>query len=106
MGNLFAKPFALGIGPQTCGTEKLRYYFKGREDVALPKVQEIFYFDRHVQRGPLFYKEHFDNVMASQLVMELTRRRNGPPNYWGGIPRFSVFFGTLWSALTRFISNI
>lgn len=72
MGNLFAKPFALGIGPQTCGTEKLRYYFKGREDVALPKVQEIFYFDRHVQRGPLFYKEHFDNVMASQLVMELT----------------------------------
>lgn len=72
MGNLFAKPFALGIGPQACGTEKLRSYFSGRDDVALPNVQEIFYFDRHVQRGPLFYKEHFDHVMVTSLVMELT----------------------------------
>lgn len=72
MGNLFAKPFALGIGPQTCGTEKLRSYFQSHERVTLPKVQEIFYFDRHVQRGPLFYKEHFDNVMAADIVIELT----------------------------------
>lgn len=72
MGNLFAKPFALGIGPQGCGTEKLYAYFKAHDGVALPNVQEIFYFDRHVQRGPLFYKGHFDNVMAAELVMELT----------------------------------
>ncbi len=72
MGNLFAKPFALGIGPQNCGTEMLQAFFKGHEAVALPNVQEIFYFDRHVQRGPLFYKGHFDNVMAAELVMELT----------------------------------
>ena len=72
MGNLFAKPFALGIGPQGCGTDKLHAYFKGHAAVVLPDVQEIFYFDRHVQRGPLFYKEHFDNVMAADLVMELT----------------------------------
>lgn len=72
MSGLFSKPFALSIGPQGCGTDILHTYFKGRGDIALPDVQEIFYFDRHVQRGEDFYKSHFKNVMDAALVMELT----------------------------------
>lgn len=72
LNGLFSKPFALSIGPQACGTDILHAYFKARGDVALPNVQEIFYFDRHIQRGPDFYKSHFQDVMNAALVMELT----------------------------------
>ena len=72
MNGLFSKPFALSMGPQACGSDILHAYFKARGDVVLPKVQEIFYFDRHIQRGPDFYKSHFQDVMNAALVMELT----------------------------------
>ncbi len=72
MNSLFSKPFVLSIGPQACGTEVLHDYFKQRTDVALPKVQEIFYFDRHMHRGADFYKSHFKDSETVKLFMELT----------------------------------
>ncbi|MEM7651138.1 MAG: hypothetical protein AAF204_03525 [Pseudomonadota bacterium] len=71
MSILFSKPFALSIGPQGCGADDLHEYYEARADVALPNVREIFFFDRHVQRGPDFYREHFDEKDA-ELVMEIT----------------------------------
>jgi len=68
----FPRPFALSIGPQACGVDILRDYFKIRKDVCLPSVQEICYFDRHIQRGPDFYKEHFNLSEDVALYMELT----------------------------------
>lgn len=72
MSILFSKPTALSIGPQGCGSDILHAYFKKRKDVALPNVHEIFYFDRHIQRGPDFYKEHFEDYKSADLVMEVT----------------------------------
>ena len=72
MSILFSKPTALSIGPQGCGTDMLYAYFKKRKDIALPNVHEIFYFDRHIQRGPDFYKSHFDDYKSADMVMELT----------------------------------
>ena len=69
---LFSKPFALSIGPQACGANILHDYFRSREDVVLPHVREIFYFDRHIQRGSEFYKEHFRDSHNAALFMELT----------------------------------
>src|SRR5262245_58826198 len=70
--SLFGKPAALSIGPQRCGTSRIHDYFKARGDVCLPDVKEIFYFDRHFQRGPEFYAEHFKIEPQHRLVMELT----------------------------------
>ena len=73
MNSLFAKPFALSIGPQRCGTRWLEAYLRGRGDVCLPEtVKEIFFFDRHFQRGPEFYISHFHPQDRHALVMELT----------------------------------
>jgi hypothetical protein len=65
--------FGLSIGPQRCGTQHLRRYFKARSDVCLPAdAQEIFYFDRHFQRGPDFYFSHFHPREDNHMLLELT----------------------------------
>lgn len=72
MNPIFDKPYALAMGPQRCGTRWLEAYLRGRGDVCLPDVKEIFYFDRHFQRGAEFYTAHFNARPAHVLVMELT----------------------------------
>jgi hypothetical protein len=73
MNSLFKKPFALAMGPQRCGTRWLEAYIRSRGDVCLPtNVKEIFYFDRHFQRGPEFYASHFNPQPQHALVMELS----------------------------------
>ncbi len=73
MDTLFDRPVALSIGPQRCGTSWMYDYLKARGDICLPSgVREIFYFDRHFQRGPEFYASHFSPEPAHKLVMELT----------------------------------
>lgn len=73
MGNLFNRPVALSIGPLRCGTSWMHNYLKSREDICLPEgVKEIFYFDRHFQRGREFYASHFLLKPDHKLVMELT----------------------------------
>jgi hypothetical protein len=72
MSDLFSKPFALSIGPQACGTDVLRNYFKRRSDVILPDVEEVFFFDRHIHRGADFYKSHFQEREEAALFMELS----------------------------------
>lgn len=74
MGKLFDNmPVALTIGPQGCGTPWIYDYIKMRGDVCLPAgVREIFYFDRHHQRGPEFYASHFDPQPHHKLIMEIT----------------------------------
>ncbi len=68
---LFGKPFVLSMGPQKCGNEWLEHYFRSRKDVCMPDdVKEIFYFDRHVQRGPEFYISHFDPREEHKIVIE------------------------------------
>ncbi len=65
--------FGLSIGPQRCGTQHLRRYFKARDDVCLPAdAREIFYFDRHFQRGPEFYFSHFHPRDRNHMLLELT----------------------------------
>ena len=73
MNNLFNKAFALSIGPQRCGTRWIDAYIRSRGDVCLPEtVKEIFFFDRHFQRGPEFYVSHFHPQDHHVLAMELT----------------------------------
>lgn len=70
---LFDRPFALSIGPQRCGAVWLDRYLRSRGDICLPyDVKEIFYFDRHFQRGPEFYISHFDVESHHKLVCELS----------------------------------
>jgi len=65
--------FGLSIGPQRCGTEHLRRYFLARKDVCLPsEAQEVFYFDRHFQRGVDFYLSHFHPHDTNHMLLELT----------------------------------
>ena len=69
---LFDKPFVLSIGPQHGGSATLEVYLRGRGDIALPAdVKEIFYFDRHFQRGAGFYASHFYPEDTHIAVMEL-----------------------------------
>ncbi len=73
MKNLFDRPVALTMGPQRCGVSWIYDYLEGRGDVCLPSVvKEIFYFDRHYQRGPEFYTEHFKPQPQHRLIAELT----------------------------------
>ena len=73
MTALFSRPFALSIGPQRCGASFLQAYFKSRQDVCLPKrVDEVFFFDRHFQRGDDFYTGHFDVQDQHAIVLEVT----------------------------------
>lgn len=69
---LFSKAFALSIGPQFCGSEQLRSYFEGHHDVCLPDVQDVFFFDRHIDRGARFYKSHFNPRDHVRLFMDVT----------------------------------
>ncbi len=73
MESLFDRPVALSIGPQRCGTEWIAGYLRRRGDICLPwDASEIFYFDRHFQRGPEFYASHFKPQPQHKLIMELT----------------------------------
>lgn len=70
---MFDKPFALSMGPQRAGTTWLDRYLRSRGDICLPfDVKEIFYFDRHYDRGADFYKSHFKPGDKDSLVMEIT----------------------------------
>ncbi|HQX26775.1 MAG TPA: sulfotransferase domain-containing protein [Alphaproteobacteria bacterium] len=73
MEKLFDKPVVLSIGPQGCGVPWIYDYMKSRADVCLPsEAREIFYFDRHFQRGPEFYASHFNVEPQHKIVMELS----------------------------------
>jgi hypothetical protein len=73
MNKLFDRPVALTIGPAGCGTPWIYDYMRVRGDVCLPSgVREIFYFDRHFQRGPEFYAAHFQPEERHKLIMEIT----------------------------------
>lgn len=61
------------MGPQRTGSSWLDKYFRERGDVALPKdVKEIFFFDRHFQRGANFYKSHFEIYEQHKAIAEVT----------------------------------
>ena len=69
----FDRPAVLSIGPQGCGVRWVYDYMKARGDVCLPRdAREIFYFDRHFQRGPEFYTSHFQVEPQHKVVMELS----------------------------------
>ena len=70
---LFNKPFALAIGPQRAGTSWLDRYLRMRGDICVPEeVKEIFFFDRHFERGTGFYKSHFQPKPHHELIIEIT----------------------------------
>lgn len=70
---IFEKPFVLCIGPQRAGTSWIRQYFRDRGDVCLPQdVAEIFYFDRHYERGLDFYRSHFHPSESHKIIMEVS----------------------------------
>ncbi|MCB9982981.1 MAG: sulfotransferase domain-containing protein [Rhodospirillales bacterium] len=72
MADLFTKLFALSISPQACGTDALYRYFSRHRDVALPRVREVFFFDRHFHRGADFYKSYFADGLDVTMFMELS----------------------------------
>ena len=70
---LFEKPFSLSIGPQRAASTWIDRYLRWRRDVCLPsEVKEIFFFDRHYQKGPQFYKSHFNPEPRHKLIMEVS----------------------------------
>ena len=70
---IFEKPFVLSMGPQRAGTSWLDRYLRHRDDVCLPgQVKEVFFFDRHYDKGPAFYKSHFKPEALHALVMEIS----------------------------------
>jgi len=69
----FDRPFALCIGPQRAGTSWLDRYLRHRGDICMPSgVKEIFFFDRHFERGFSFYKSHFAPQKDDKLIMEIS----------------------------------
>lgn len=69
----FKNPLAISIGPQRAGTSWLDRYLRERGDVCVPDgVKEIFYFDRHYERGMEFYKSHFIEKEGQNLTIEIT----------------------------------
>lgn len=70
---LFDIPFALLIGPQRAGTTWVDRYLRFHGDICLPDgVKEVFFFDRHFDRGLKFYKSHFKVEPHHILAMEIT----------------------------------
>lgn len=66
-------PFYLSIGPQRAGTSWLDRYLRARCDVCLPSdVKEIFFFDRHFEKGQDFYESHFNPQPVHKIAMEFT----------------------------------
>lgn len=73
MSTFFKKPFLLSIGPQRAGAQYIHDYFQSRDDVCLPHdVKEVFFFDRHYQRGSHFYAEHFPINDHHRLIAEIS----------------------------------
>jgi hypothetical protein len=69
----FDRPFAFAMGPQRSGTSWLDRYLRSRGDVCMPSdVKEVFFFDRHYERGLNFYQSHFKPVRNHRLVMEIS----------------------------------
>ena len=66
-------PFYLSIGPQRAGTSWLDRYMRARGDVCLPSgVKEVFFFDRHFEKGRDFYESHFNAGEQHKIAMEFT----------------------------------
>lgn len=61
------------MGPQRAGTSWLDRYMRSRGDICMPGgVKEIFFFDRHYERGQDFYRGHFKPAAKHRLVMEIS----------------------------------
>lgn len=59
-------PRTLFVGPMKCGTSWIQDYLDSRGDVCLPNnVKEVFYFDRHFQRGITWYQSFFKHYDKS-----------------------------------------
>ena len=71
--SMFDQSFALSIGPQRAGVSWIEVYLRDRGDVCMPEqVKEIFFFDRHYERGAEFYFKHFNVQPQHKICMELT----------------------------------
>lgn len=69
----FDCPVTISIGPQRSATSWIDRYMRARGDVCLPSgVKEIFYFDRHYDRGIGFYKSHFNLKPGHRMIGEIT----------------------------------
>lgn len=69
----FDRPFVLSIGPQRAGTSWVDRYLRFRGDVCMPSgVKEVFFFDRHFERGAQFYKDHFEPEDTHKFIMEIS----------------------------------
>lgn len=69
----FGNSFVLAMGPQRAGTSWLDRYLRERDDVCLPSdVKEIFFFDRHFERGDEFYASHFEPEPQHKFLMEIS----------------------------------
>jgi hypothetical protein len=69
----FDRPFVLSMGPQRAGTTWVDRYLRFRGDVCMPNgVKEVFFFDRHFERGAQFYKDHFEPEDDHKFLMEIS----------------------------------
>lgn len=71
--SIFDLPYVLFMGPQRAGTSWLDRYLRSRGDICLPlSVKEVFFYDRHFERGVDFYKKHFKPAANHDLVSEVS----------------------------------
>lgn len=70
---VFDRPFVLSMGPQRTGTSWLDRYLRNRGDVCLPSgVKEVFFFDRHYERGTKFYRDHYRLLPTHKIAAEIS----------------------------------
>jgi hypothetical protein len=68
-------PDFLIIGAQKAGTSSLYRYLTGHPDFARAFMKEVHYFDRHYDRGPLWYRSHFPLRLRGRFHERVRGRR-------------------------------
>ncbi len=61
-------PDFLIIGAMRGGTSSLYHYLVQHPCIAHAQTKEVHYFDSHYQKGPLWYRAHFDTVGSKWLL--------------------------------------
>lgn len=65
-------PNGLVIGPQRAGTTWIYEYLRGRLDVGVSqRVKEVYFFDRHYERGLQWYHWHFAGATGRKWIIDI-----------------------------------
>jgi len=72
MTKILIRPKAIFIGPERTGTTWIYEYLRFRNDVCIPEdIKEIYYFDRHYDKGLRWYLSHWKNCSERNKIIEV-----------------------------------